>query len=319
MHLRYPDAGAEGDKPCRTRRDRALSRPVEPPGRPSARSCRRPRTRSPRAAPTRRRRAGAAGSAGRRAGRQRRAGLPPVRARSLAAARRHRPRRRLGGQHRAVRRHGACCPARGALRSAASAPVLGPYHASHAALVPVDHDVVVLLGSISTQLPDDELVLRRAAAAAMEHVGAVTPAKRLADERQRAGAATGTRCLPPRGSAATSCFPSGRRLTSCWCCCTPWRRRAASPTCARASAARWLRPPASSCTARCCARSSSGSSARPRPQPAATPHRPGEPAQLAGAARPAQRRRRRRWKGRRGRGRPQSAQGRERQPRPRRR
>ncbi len=61
-------------------------------------------------------------------------------------------------------------------------PVLGPYHARSAALVPVDHDVVVLLGCSGGALtaPDEEL--RTAAVEAVEHVAAVTPAKRLADE-----------------------------------------------------------------------------------------------------------------------------------------
>jgi hypothetical protein len=75
-------------------------------------------------------------------------------------------------------------------------PVLGPYHARHAALVPVDHDVLVLLGSSSTLLTDDELALRRAAAAAVEHVGAVTPAKRLADELEVLSAVRATMHCP---------------------------------------------------------------------------------------------------------------------------
>jgi diguanylate cyclase (GGDEF)-like protein len=64
----------------------------------------------------------------------------------------------------------------------AAVPVLGPYHATSAALVPVDHDVVVLLGSSTSRISEDDGVLRRVAAAATEHVGAVSPAKRLADE-----------------------------------------------------------------------------------------------------------------------------------------
>lgn len=58
--------------------------------------------------------------------------------------------------------------------------ILGPYHARHAALVAVDHDVAVLLGSDGPLAGDAELV--EAARTAVGLVGAVSPAKRLADE-----------------------------------------------------------------------------------------------------------------------------------------
>ena len=81
-------------------------------------------------------------------------------------------------------------------QSSEAVPVLGPYHARTAALVPVDHDVVVLLGSASTRLTDDEVALRTAASAAVEHVGAVTPAKRLADELEVLSAVRSTMHCP---------------------------------------------------------------------------------------------------------------------------
>lgn len=59
-------------------------------------------------------------------------------------------------------------------------PVLGPYHACHAALVGVDHDVAVLMGG-EEPLADD-VALSAVARGAVALVGAVTPAKRLADE-----------------------------------------------------------------------------------------------------------------------------------------
>jgi diguanylate cyclase (GGDEF)-like protein len=59
-------------------------------------------------------------------------------------------------------------------------PVLGPYHARHAALVPVDRNTAVLFGA---ELPlADDHVLAAAARTAVGVVGAVSPAKRLADE-----------------------------------------------------------------------------------------------------------------------------------------
>lgn len=64
--------------------------------------------------------------------------------------------------------------------SALARRVLGPYHARHAALVPVDHDVAVLLGSDGS-LADDRS-LGETARAAVGLVSAVSPAKRLADE-----------------------------------------------------------------------------------------------------------------------------------------
>jgi diguanylate cyclase (GGDEF)-like protein len=70
--------------------------------------------------------------------------------------------------------------------------VLGPYHATSAALVAVDHDVVVLFGSATGTVSADEAALRRAAAVAVEHVGAVTPAKRLADELEALAAVRST-------------------------------------------------------------------------------------------------------------------------------
>lgn len=58
--------------------------------------------------------------------------------------------------------------------------ILGPYHARHAALVVVDHDVAVLLGSDQPLASDAALL--EAARGAVGLVGAVSPAKRLADE-----------------------------------------------------------------------------------------------------------------------------------------
>jgi diguanylate cyclase (GGDEF)-like protein len=59
-------------------------------------------------------------------------------------------------------------------------PVLGPYHARHAVLVPVDRSSAVLFGG-QLPLPNDH-VLAAAARSAVGIVGAVSPAKRLADE-----------------------------------------------------------------------------------------------------------------------------------------
>ena len=75
-------------------------------------------------------------------------------------------------------------------------PVLGPYHARTAALVPVDDDVVVLVGSAQEPITDDETALRRAAALAVEQIGAVTPAKRLADELEVLSAVRATMHCP---------------------------------------------------------------------------------------------------------------------------
>ncbi|MCU1675208.1 MAG: Diguanylate cyclase with sensor [Frankiales bacterium] len=60
--------------------------------------------------------------------------------------------------------------------------VMGPYYARSAALVPVDHDLVVLFGSTHGDLSSDEAVLREAAHGAANLVEAITPAKALADE-----------------------------------------------------------------------------------------------------------------------------------------
>lgn len=59
-------------------------------------------------------------------------------------------------------------------------PVLGPYHARHAVLVPVDGNSAVLFGA-DRPLADHH-VLAAAARTAVGIVGAVSPAKRLADE-----------------------------------------------------------------------------------------------------------------------------------------
>lgn len=76
-------------------------------------------------------------------------------------------------------------------------PVLGPYHARSAALVPVDHDVVVLLGSGRDDVDPDDAVLRVAAGAAVDLVEAITPAKRLADELEVLAAVRATmQCTP---------------------------------------------------------------------------------------------------------------------------
>ena len=73
--------------------------------------------------------------------------------------------------------------------------ILGPYHARHAALVPVDHDVAVLLGSDGPLAGDVEL--RDAARTAVGLVGAVSPAKRLADELELLNAVrTVMECAP---------------------------------------------------------------------------------------------------------------------------
>ena len=75
-------------------------------------------------------------------------------------------------------------------------PVLGPYHARTAALVRVDHDVVVLVGSAAATVTSDEAALRRVAVSVVEHVGAVTPAKRLADELEVLSAVRTTMACP---------------------------------------------------------------------------------------------------------------------------
>lgn len=73
--------------------------------------------------------------------------------------------------------------------------ILGPYHAAHAALVPVDHDVAVLFGSPEPLATDDDL--GPAATAAVGLVGAVTPAKRLADELEVLSAVRAVmQCVP---------------------------------------------------------------------------------------------------------------------------
>ena len=73
--------------------------------------------------------------------------------------------------------------------------ILGPYHAAHAALVPVDHDVAVLFGAPEVLAGDAELAA--AAQAAVGLVGAVTPAKRLADELELLSAVrTVMQCVP---------------------------------------------------------------------------------------------------------------------------
>ena len=79
--------------------------------------------------------------------------------------------------------------------SAVARRVLGPYHARHAALVPVDHDVAVLLGS-DVQLADDAS-LAEAARQAVSLVGAVSPAKRLADELELLTAVRSVMQCPP--------------------------------------------------------------------------------------------------------------------------
>ena len=73
--------------------------------------------------------------------------------------------------------------------------ILGPYHARHAALIAVDHDVAVLLGSDGPLA--DEGPLRAAADAAVNLVAAVSPAKRLADELELLNAVRTVMQCPP--------------------------------------------------------------------------------------------------------------------------
>ena len=75
------------------------------------------------------------------------------------------------------------------------APVLGPYHARSAALVPLDHDVAVLLGG-DRPLPEDEALVDVARAAAAV-VGSVSAAKHLADELEVLSALRAVLHLPP--------------------------------------------------------------------------------------------------------------------------
>ena len=76
-------------------------------------------------------------------------------------------------------------------------PVLGPYHARSAALVAIDHDVAVLLGSDAGRLRGTDDDLRRTAIEVMAQVGAVSPAKRLADELEVVAAVRSTmHCSP---------------------------------------------------------------------------------------------------------------------------
>lgn len=61
--------------------------------------------------------------------------------------------------------------------------VVGPYHARGAAIVPVNHDVFVVIGSVdrsSLAADDDELL--EVARLALDNIVHVSPAKRLADE-----------------------------------------------------------------------------------------------------------------------------------------
>lgn len=87
--------------------------------------------------------------------------------------------------------------------AAEAVAVLGPYYARSAALVPVDHDVVVLMGNPNEALGADDELLRTAARRAVAWVEAVTPAKRLADELEVLTAVRATmHCLPGSLDAA---------------------------------------------------------------------------------------------------------------------
>jgi diguanylate cyclase (GGDEF)-like protein len=74
-------------------------------------------------------------------------------------------------------------------------PVLGPYHARHAVLVPVDRDAAVLFGA-QLPLPNDH-VLAAAARSAVGMVGAVSPAARLAGELEVLTAVRDVMACPP--------------------------------------------------------------------------------------------------------------------------
>ena len=76
-----------------------------------------------------------------------------------------------------------------------ASPVVGPYYARSAALVPLDHDLAVLLGG-DRPLPEDAALLDVARAAAAV-VGRVSPAKRLADELEVLSALRTVLHLPP--------------------------------------------------------------------------------------------------------------------------
>jgi hypothetical protein len=60
--------------------------------------------------------------------------------------------------------------------------VFGPYWSTQAAFVPLDHDRLVVLGGLDGDAPAEDAVLLAVAQRAVQAVGEVSPAKRLADE-----------------------------------------------------------------------------------------------------------------------------------------
>jgi hypothetical protein len=87
------------------------------------------------------------------------------------------------------------------LEHSAKELVFGPYYARAAALVPVSNDVVVVFGCEGTQLDEssDEALLAAASLAA-DAVGAVTPAKLLADELEELEAVRSAMAVPTESS-----------------------------------------------------------------------------------------------------------------------